>query len=261
MIPGPAFAPAAPRRHLLAGLHPGMRLLAVVLGIASAYALPAAGAAALAGLAATLLAAAGLGPARQARALAPWWPVAVLVIVVHSLTTVAAAPLGHPSWAGLAAGAAALIRVAAAAGALALLVRTTTLDDLVAGLRWWTAPLRRLGVADDDLGLVLAVALGTAPLLLGEARRVEAVTALRRHGPAGGVRRGPLARARDRAAVLVPLLEALGRRAEALTLSLRRRRPTGAAPGHPPLGQAAALGLWTVALALLVAGGSAGKGW
>ncbi|MFN2370979.1 MAG: CbiQ family ECF transporter T component [Candidatus Krumholzibacteriia bacterium] len=253
MIPGPALAPAAVRTTLLVGVHPGVRILGAGLAVATLYLLPPVLAVPAAAAVALLAAAAGLGPRRQAAGLVRWWPVAVLVLAVHALTHTAAAPLGRPSWAGLAAGAVALLRIAAAAGVLAVLVRTTGLDELVGGLRWCTGPLRRLGWRDEDLGLVLAVALGTAPALLGEARRVAAVGELRRHGPAGAPRRGPLARVRDRAAVVVPLLEALGRRAEALSLSLRRRRPRDPDTGRPPAGQVAIVVLWSLALVALTA--------
>jgi energy-coupling factor transporter transmembrane protein EcfT len=252
VIPGPALAPAAARTPLFVRVHPGVRLGGTGLAVATAYLLPPWLVLPWAAGVALLVAAAGLGPARQAAALVRWWPVVLLVLVVHTLTHTAAAPLGRPSWPGVAAGAVALLRIAASAGALAVLVRTTNLDDLVAGLSWWTRPLRRLGFPDQDLGLVLAVALGTAPALLGEARRVAAVGELRRHGPGGAPRRGLLARVRDRAAVVVPLLEALGRRAEALTLSLRRRRPRGTTGPRPSSGQAAILVLWAAALVALV---------
>ena len=261
MIPGPALAPAAPRRPVLGGVHPAVRVPGALLAALTPFCLPPAAVPPAALAAAAVAAATGLEPRRQLRALARWWPVAALVLVVHTLTATGAAPLGHPSWAGLAAGMVALLRVAASAGALAALMRSTDLDELVGGLRWWLAPLRRWGLADDDLGLVLAVALGTAPALLGEARRVEAVAALRRHGPGSGPRRGPLVRARDRAAVVLPLVEALGRRAEALTLSLRRRRPPELARPRPPLVQLALLGAWAIALVALVALRAPRTGW
>ncbi len=260
MISGPSLAPAAPRRPLLGGLHPAVRVLGGLLAVLTPFCLPPSAVPPAALFTAVLAAASGLELRRQLRALARWWPVALLVLAVHTLTTTAAAPLGRPSWPGLAAGTVALLRLATSAGALAVLMRSTDLDELAGGLRWWGAPLRRGGAA-DDLGLVLAVALGTAPALLGEARRVEAVAELRRHGPGGAPRRGALTRVRDRAAVLLPLLDALGRRAEALTLSLRRRRPLAVACPRPPLVQLVALAAWSAALIALVVLRAPRAGW
>lgn len=246
---------------MLGGVHPAVRVLGALLAALTPFCLPPPVVLPAALAVAAIVAATGLAPRRQLRALARWWPVALLVLGVHTVTATGAAPLGHPSWTGLAAGAVALLRIAASAGALAVLMRCTDLDELVGGLRWWIAPLRRWGLADDDLGLVLAVALGTAPALLGEARRVEAVAELRRHGPGSVPRRDPLARARDRAAVVLPLIEALGRRAEALTLSLRRRRPLELDRARPPLAQLALLGAWAVALVALVVLRAPRAGW
>lgn len=261
MIPGPAFAAATVRRNPLAALHPAVRLGGALLAVLTAFALPA-GAVPFAVLAVSgMLVAAGMPLRAQISALAAWWPVAVLVLVVHTLTTTAAAPLGQPSWSGVRAGAAALLRVAAAAGWLAVLMRTTNLDELVAGVRWWCAPLRRLGVRGDDLGLAVAVALGTAPTLLGEARRLEAVRRLRRDVPEASRRGGLFDRARGRAAVVVPLLGAVGRRAEALSLSLRRRRPTELRLARPAPIQLAVLALWTLGLVFFVSGPPAAGPW
>jgi energy-coupling factor transporter transmembrane protein EcfT len=242
------------------GVHPAVRVAGILLAVVTAFLVPAAAVPFLALAAAAAVAAVGIPLRTQLGLLAGWWPLAVLVLVVHTLTTTSAAPLGQPSWVGLLAGGVALLRVGASAGYLAVLLRTTNLDELVAGVRWWWTPWRRLGARDEDLALALAVALGTAPALLGEARRVEAVRQVRRGGGADA-RRGLLRRARDRAEVVVPLLEALGRRAEALSLSLRRRRPTGLCLARPPAGQVALLVAWVAVLAALAVGGPAVGRW
>ena len=161
-----------------------------------------------------------------------------MVLTVHTLTTVAAAPLGHPSLEGVGAGLRALARVAVSVGLLGLYLRIASLDDLIAGTGWWLGPLRHLGVPVADLGLMLAVALGMAPVVLGEGRRIEMVVRLRRAGTDAAARgwflRRWLGRVADRARLVIPLLETLGRRAEALSLSLRRRRPA-ADTGAPRL--------------------------
>ena len=187
---------------------------------------------------------------RQLAALKPWGPVALLVIVVHTFSTTAAAPLGHPSVAGVLAGGKALLRVACSVGCLGLYLRVTPLDDLVVGVGWWLRPARSLGLRTDDLGLMLAVAMGTAPVVLGEGRRIEAVVTMRRSLPDGDGGRGPgfFRRTLARARVVVPLLETMARRAEALTLSLRHRRPDPMTVGRVPVFQMLCLLLWAAGL-------------
>jgi len=246
----PRVGPArcAPRATPLARLHPAVRLGGALLAAVTVFTLPGAAAAAAGFLAVALLHASGLRWMRQLAGLRAWWPLVVLVLVVHVLTTTGAAPLGHPSWAGLVAGFTALARVGAAVAFLALLTRTTDLNELAGALRWWLAPLRRLGVRDDDLPVMLTVAVGTAPAVVGEARRIEAAVALRRHAPTGG-RRAWWRRQGDRARLVVPLCESLVRRADALSLALRRRRPVALALGRPAVWQVTVLAAWALALA------------
>lgn len=253
MLNGASFAVSELRPTALDRTHPATRLAGLVLALTSGMMAGPVGLAVLLSLVILALMWTGLGLGRQLAALRPWLPVVALVMTVHTLTTVAAAPLGHPSLAGVWAGVHALARVAASVGLLGLYLRVASLDDLMVGVGWWLGPWRRLGVAVDDLGLTLAVALGTAPVVLGEGRRIEMVVRLRRSGTAGASGGWLLRRVRlivDRARLVVPLLETLGRRAEALSLSLRRRRPatTGGAR-FLPFGEGAFLTVW---LGLLV---------
>lgn len=251
MIHGASFAPAELKITPLGSLHPAVRLGGAILAlvscmVASPFLL------AVLGLTLTVaLAWTGLSPLGQIAALRPWAPVALLVVVIHTLTTTTAAPLGHPSMAGAMAGGRALLRVACSVGCLGLYLRVTPLDDLVTGVGWWLRPFDRLGLRTDDLGLMLAVAMGTAPVVMGEGRRIEAVVAMRSTGPSlvdgSGRTSRPqswLEKTMNRARVVVPLLESLARRAEALTLSLRFRRPDPAAAGPVPVGQLIPLVLW-----------------
>lgn len=255
MISGASFAVSALRPTPLGRLQPATRLAGLVLALITTMVCGPEGlafvlAAVIGGLAWT-----GLSIGRQLASLRPWWPVVGLVLIVHTLTTVSAAPLGHPSWVGLGHGVWALLRVAASVGLLGLYLRVASLDDLIAGVGWWLAPLGRVGVPVADFGLMLAVALGTAPVVLGEGRRIEMVVRLRRGGRDGTSAGNPfsrwLVRVRDRAQLVVPLLETLTRRAEALSLSLRRRRPQSPmGVGKPSLVESGSLIIW---LALLVA--------
>lgn len=252
MIPAASFGPAPARRFPLARLHPAIRLGLLVPALALAlggwWPVVAALAAGLAGL----LAACGLDARAQWRLLRPWWPMALLALAVHALTTTAAAPLGHPSWAGVAAGARALLRLGASLAALAVWLRSGSLDELVGGVAWWLAPLRRAGVATDDLGLAVAVACGTVPQVLGEGRRLRAVDELRRHAPGTGRGRWRPAWL-DRARLVAPLLETVARRADALEPALRGRRPAGAPRGRPRAAEWALLGAGCAAAAAAIA--------
>jgi len=255
MINGFAFASAGLRNTPLGGLHPAVRLGATVLALFSCMAAPAQVLALVALLLVFLLWWTGLDPVRQAAALKPWAGIALLVLVVHTFTTTAAAPLGRPSIAGVLAGGRALLRVGCSVGCLGLYLRITPLDDLVVGVRWWLRPLRRLGLDTDDLGLMMAVALGTAPVVLAEGRRIQAVVKLRKNAPAAAGDRPSPGRVKlffqgleDRAQVVAPLLESLVRRAEALTLSLRHRRPDPESAGPVPLFPLLVLGVWAAGL-------------
>jgi energy-coupling factor transporter transmembrane protein EcfT len=259
VIHGASFAAAGVRPTPLSSLHPAAALGGLVLGIAGAMSLPVAAVALNLALLGAGLGWTGLGPGRQVAALRPWLPIALLVILVHTLTTVEAAPLGRPSWAGLVAGLVALARVGCSVAWLALYLRVVSLDDLVTGLGWWLRPLARLGVPVSDLGLLLAVALGTAPVVLGEGRRIRAVLRLRRSaGGPDGIGRWTRWRRDllDRARIVVPLLEALARRGEALSLTLRRRRPENLPAGPLPVAAGLALAVWAAALVLALTTGA-----
>lgn len=261
MINGASFAPAALRVTPLSALHPAIRLGAAILALLTCLGSPPWGLAAMALFLMAALTWTGMGPRRQLAALKPWAPVALLVIVVHTFTTTLAAPLGHPSVAGFLAGGKALLRVACCVGCLGLYLRVSPLDDLVQGVSWWLRPARRLGLRTDDLGLMLAVAMGTVPVVLGEGRRIEAVVTMRRSVPAGHeVHTGSPRMANfflglvDRARVVVPLLETLARRAEALTLSLRHRRPDPLTAGRVPFLQMTFLAVWAAGLIMVKVG-------
>jgi energy-coupling factor transporter transmembrane protein EcfT len=264
MIPGAAFARHGLKGRTLPRLHPVLTLGAVVLGIASCLVAGPILLAVMTLLLAGALHLSGLVLPEQLRSLRPWLPMALFILLVHTLTAVAAAPLGTPTWAGFTAGVRSLLRVGCTVAWLAVYIRAHSLDELVGSVRWWLRPLEKLGFPGQDLGLVLAVALGTAPVVLGEGRRIETVVRLRRRqgAGAGGSRRGSVlrwwSRQLDRARVLVPLVETLARRAESLSLSLRSRRPSGgdAVPASPPVAGLVLLTLWA---GLLVVALQAGK--
>jgi energy-coupling factor transporter transmembrane protein EcfT len=255
VINGASFVAAGLKTTPLSVIHAAVRWGGIVLALATCMMATPLGLLLVAALLSLALHWTGMHPGRQVAALRPWLPIALLVMVVHVFTTTWAAPLGHPSLAGALAGGKALLRVVCSVGCLGLYLRVTPLDDLVVGVSWWLRPLRPLGVRTEDLGLMLAVAMGTAPTVLGEGRRIEAVVTMRQSAPAGTVQASggnPVSRffrtSVDRARILVPLLETLTRRAEALTLSLRHRRPQPDSSDPVPAVQMAVLILWTVGL-------------
>lgn len=252
MMPAAAFGAAPARATALGRLHPATRLALLLLAVLLCLLAPWPAVAALGVALSAQVAASGLGPRGQWRQARPWLPMALLALAVHTVTTTSAAPLGHPSWAGAAAGARALARLFASLAALAAYLRSGSLDELVAGVTWWLSPLRRAGVAVDDLGLAVAVACGTVPQVLGEGRRLRAVDDLRRHGPAAAGARRPRASWLARARLVAPLLETMARRADALEPALRGRRPRPAGRGNPQAGEWALLASALAATATLL---------
>ena len=247
MMPTVFFATGTDPDSALARLHPGFKLAALLLALITCLAVPAWLLPAVLALPVGFLIRSGLPWRRLARAAYPWWPVALLVLGVHLVTTVEAAPLGRPSWTGLGQGVVALARVAGSAAWLALLLRVTPLAQLTAGLGWWWRPGRRLGLDTARLSLVLAVAFGTVPSVLAEGRRIDSVVRLRRGPVAPGGRRWRYwwRRALDPGYLVVPLVESLFRRAESLTLSVQGRLPRPPVqPGPLPAVQAAGLVVW-----------------
>jgi energy-coupling factor transporter transmembrane protein EcfT len=229
MMPG-ASSLWRPRDPLpLRRVHPAARLGAGVLAVVTALLAPAPALLLLVPLVAWLAFRAGMRAAGLGRWARPWWPVALLVIAVHTVTATDTAPLGHPSLVGLARGGVALARLGAMLLAMAVLMRLTPLPDLIAGLRWWLRPLRPLGVDTRHLGVTMAVALGTAPRIQAEAGRITACLRLRTAD--GRARRG--LSMRRRLLVLPPLMEGILRRGETLPLALAGR--VGAEPTAAPL--------------------------
>lgn len=249
MIPaaGQAWRPvtALPLR----GFVPAVRLASGLLAVLSALVWPPAALVPLGGLLAWCLLRAGWRPARLAVAVRPWLSVAVIVLMAHTVTATDVAPLGRPTLVGAGRGLLALARLALMLAAAAVTWRHLPLPDLTAAVSWWLRPLRPLGVDPRHLGLVLAVALGTAPRVVAEAERVRACLRLRR---ADGRRQRPDRRFREMLLVVPPLLAGLERRAETLPLALAGRVPDAPAPPvRLPWSQGLFLVAWTAVLVLL----------
>lgn len=234
----------------LGALHPASRLGAGVLAVLTALLAPPLLLIPLVVVIAWLLRRSGLRGAGLLGWLQTWWPVALLVVAIHTLTTTEAAPLGQPSLTGVLRGGLALARLGVMLGSMAVLSRVLPLPDLVVAMGWWLRPLRPVGVNTRHLGVTLAVALGTAPRTQAEAGRILACLRLRTAD--GRPRRG--LRLRERLRVVPPLMEGLARRGETLPLALAGRLPSVEAPlPRLPRLQGLVLLAW-IALLVLAAG-------
>ncbi len=254
MIPGLANSSSLVQETWLSRWDSPAFLALVVLGIVSSLLVPDLILGLLIVFLALALRGTGWGPVDLIQACRPWAFMVLLILGIHVFTTTEAAPLGHPSWGGLLAGLRALTRVLASIGWLVLFTRLKSLDDLVGALRWWLRPLELMGFPADQGALALAVAIGTVPGVVAEGRRIDAVLRMRRASGSGVSWQRRLV---DRVVVVVPLLENLMRRAEAISLSLRTRQPTNTRLAkRPRFWQLAVLALW---LGTLVFGMSAGE--
>jgi energy-coupling factor transport system permease protein len=258
VIPGAAIAPIPRRSFALGKLHPAIKLGGLFLGLATTLMAGTGGLALLLALLVGALLWSGFGFCAQLGTLRPWLPLLLLALLVHTLTGQWETAAWHPSWTGFLAGTWAVARVLVSLAWLALYLRSSSLDELVQGITWWLRPASRLGLPTQDLGLLVAVALGTLPVVLGEGRRIQMVSRLRRTGPRESAGDVPGRRVRwrrklsDRVRLIVPLCEGMGRRAETYTLALRRRRPLPPPPGARPS--------WSSLLVLVVWGCSL-LGW
>lgn len=171
-----------------------------------------------------LVAVSGVGARSVVRALRPTAVVLALSLAGNALVASGAdVPLAGGfgvSLAGLARGGMAVGRIVLMVG-LALVMCATTTSTAVAGaVSWALGPLGRLGVPVGDLSMVLSVALRFLPLAAEELDRIA--DAQRSRGAPlseGGVVR----RLRAWAAVLVPLIVSLFRRADELAGAMRDR--------------------------------------
>jgi energy-coupling factor transporter transmembrane protein EcfT len=254
MMPSVAFRAVPDRTSPLARLHPASKLAALLLALLTCFAVPAWSLPLLLLSLAVALGSCGFHWGAAGAVLRGWLPVLALVLLVHTLTTVEAAPLGTPSLQGFWRGLDAVARVVAMVGWLLLFLRITPLDEMTAGLGWWFRPWPGSRRATTRLSLALAVAVGTAPGVLAEGRRLESATRLRRAGDgrrAGWLRRR-WRRLLDMGYLVVPLMESLFRRVEPLSLSLQGRLPQPALGRHLPVWQLIGLGLWAGGLAVLI---------
>lgn len=235
----------------LHGMDARVKLMALLLASAAAFACSPVGLAVVAAGLALALLASRTSPYEVLCGLRP-----ALVVLAFSLLANAVVLVGQPglSLAGLARGALAVCRIALVVG-FALVFSATTMPPAIAdALASLLSPLRRLGLPVGDLAMMLSMALRFIPLTMEEAERIR--SAQRARGARldeGGV----LARLRGWGQVLVPLLVSLFRRADELASAMTDRCYAGeqtSLTGRPAARDLAVLlasALWAVAAVLV----------
>jgi len=242
VIPGAAFVPGSITPVAITRVHSAIRLGGLILALATVMlltplALPVA--MVVLGLA---LRWTGMFASEQGQLIKPWWPMAAIVLVVHTVTGC------------LAAGQ--LVAAGVISGLLSFFLRVTSLEDTIDAVHFWLKPLHVFGVKPRNLGLVLAVALGTAPVVMEEGKRIRAVVRMRQAEVASPGLKTVMSRwwrsLLEWGHVVLPVMESLGRRADNLTLSLATRMPVTSSEGNRTVGPGLlsflVLGVWLVAL-------------
>lgn len=266
MIPGAAFVPGITKPTVLADLHCAIRLGGLCLALATVMVLNQLAIPVAIALLGFALRWTGMVAVEQLRLLKPWWPMATIVLAVHTTTGSLAA--GHLVIGGFYSGLTTLGRIILCLGLFSLFLRVTSLEDTINAVHFWFRPLRFIGVQTQHLGLVLAVALGTAPVVLEEGHRIRAVVRMRRAQANPADRPSLFVRLKNNMLewghIVLPIMESLGRRADTLSLSLATRMPADSAPGdpwsRPGLGSLLALTLWLIVLLWFVAPAEI-RGW
>lgn len=198
--------------------------------------------------------------ARSVRAVVlPLVPILLFTLVLQVATLQegeAVATIGGVSitWDALAASGRMLCCLFALVLASVSFMRCTAVEDLVFVLRWLLSPLRRMGVRTDAFVLSLTVAMGFAPVLVGEFNRLRMAQQARLADFDGTLR----ARIRAYSRLFAPLLHSSFQHADALAESFLSRgfschpMPTSLHPGRFGAPEAACLILAAVLVVLVV---------
>ncbi len=254
MIPGAAFSPGATKPQALKRVHGAIRLAVLFLGLATLMTLPSLVLPVAVLAMGVALRWTNMTASQQLHLIKPWWPMALIVLTVHAITGCFNA--GQLVSDGLVSGLVTLGRILLCLGLLSFFLRVTSLDETVAAVHFWCKPLRVVGVQTHHLGLVLAVALGTAPVVQEEGRRIQTVVRMRRslEKPIGA--RSRIVRwwssLQEWGHLVLPIMESLGRRADTLSLSLSSRMPAEPSEGQispgPGPGSLVVVALWFLGL-------------
>ena len=235
-------APSPARRAASEAVAPqglDVRVKVGLLLAASAVAFAAPAPVALLGGAAALAAClprAGLTPRDVLRAMVPVAALMALTLAANlvscdgSAAMALAGPMGLDP-AGGARGAAAVLRIALLLGLALCVARTCSPTDVADAFVRLMRPLGRLGVPTGDVAAALSIALRFMPVVAGELSRIRLAQRAR------GARfdEGPLlARVRAHAALMLPLMVGLFRRADRLATSMAARLYRADAATVPP---------------------------
>jgi len=101
-----------------------------------------------------------------------------------------------------------------------ILTMSTSPGELISGIERLLRPLKRLGVPSHDLAMMISMALRFVPTILDELERIrEAQTARGACFKTGPV----LGRMKATASLLIPLIQSIMRRADALAIAMESR--------------------------------------
>lgn len=235
-VPSPAPSAASDSRAPQA-LDARVKVGLLLAASAVAFAAPApvallGGAAALA----ACLPRAGLAPRDVLRAMVPVAALMALTLAANlvscdgSASVVLAGPVGLDP-AGGARGAAAVLRIALLLGLALCVARTCSPSDMGDALVRLMRPLGRLGVPTGDAAAALSIALRFMPVVAGGLSRIRLAQRARGARFDEGTL---LARVRAHAALMLPLMVGLFRRADRLATSMAARLYRADAATVPP---------------------------
>ncbi len=101
-----------------------------------------------------------------------------------------------------------------------ILTMSTSPGELISGIERLLRPLKRVGVPSHDLALMISMAMRFVPTILDELNRIrEAQTARGTCFKSGPV----LRRMKATASLLIPLIQSIARRADALAMAMESR--------------------------------------
>jgi energy-coupling factor transporter transmembrane protein EcfT len=173
-----------------------------------------------------LVPASGLHPGHIRAAFRPMLFFLGLLFFVHLLFTTGTPLPPFPPWRvtityeGFYTGAFVIWQFSLLILSASILTMSTSPGELISGIERLLRPLKRLGVPSHDLALMISVALRFVPTILDELEKIrEAQTARGACFKTGPV----LGRMKATASLLIPLIQSIMRRADALAMAMESR--------------------------------------
>lgn len=184
----------------------------------------------LAAYVAAAMALTGLPVGFVVRGLRPILWLVALTVAFHALLTPGTPVVGlgpvQVTAEGLETGGRLAARLVLLAAGVSVVTLTTSPVAMTDALEWLLAPGRRVGVPNQEIALMMSIALRFIPTLAGELDRIMKAQKARGADFETG---GPIRRVRSLVPVLVPLFMSAFRRADGLALALESRCWRGSA--------------------------------